>query len=222
VNDTGAITEQFWDKFYANYSGSEHSTVNRYLVSETEHLTPGTALDLGCAGGNDAIWLAEHGWRVKAVDVSATALDRGRARATNLGLDDRIIFEKHELADDFPEGLFDLVSAQFLHSPIGGPEERAHILHRATMAVAPGGHLLVVSHKSMPPWQRGMPPGLTDQPLNFTLPSPEENVAALQLVDGDWDVIRAETVALDMTGPEAQSGKREDHVLHFRRRASAS
>ena len=39
-------------------------------------VSPGVALDLGCGEGGDAIWLARQGWRVTAVDVSATALDR--------------------------------------------------------------------------------------------------------------------------------------------------
>ena len=50
-------------------------------------MTPGRALDLGCGEGADAMWLAGHGWRVTAVDVSQTALDRAAADAAarNLG-----------------------------------------------------------------------------------------------------------------------------------------
>ncbi len=39
------------------------------------------ALDLGCGEGGDAVWLAEHGWQVLAVDVSETALSRAAAEA---------------------------------------------------------------------------------------------------------------------------------------------
>jgi len=36
-------------------------------------LTPGKALDLGCAEGADAIWLAQRGWQVTGVDIAQIA-----------------------------------------------------------------------------------------------------------------------------------------------------
>ena len=41
----------------------------------------GHALDLGCGEGGDALWLAERGWPVVAVDISDTALQRAAADA---------------------------------------------------------------------------------------------------------------------------------------------
>jgi SAM-dependent methyltransferase len=38
----------------------------------------GSALDVGCGSGRDAAWLAQHGWRVTAVDPSAAMLDGAR------------------------------------------------------------------------------------------------------------------------------------------------
>ncbi|MGH9524392.1 MAG: methyltransferase domain-containing protein [Terriglobales bacterium] len=40
------------------------------LVETAAKLTPGRALDLACGSGRNAIWLAEHGWQVTAVDRS--------------------------------------------------------------------------------------------------------------------------------------------------------
>jgi 2-polyprenyl-3-methyl-5-hydroxy-6-metoxy-1,4-benzoquinol methylase len=48
------------------------------LVYVSGRLRPGTALDLGCGEGGNAVWIAQQGWRVTAVDLSATALDRTR------------------------------------------------------------------------------------------------------------------------------------------------
>lgn len=212
-----AATRAFWDSLYTRFARNEPGPVNRYLISEVERLSPGTALDLGCADGADALWLAERGWRVTAVDVSPVALGRARAFAIQRGLDDRIAFLQHDLATSFPEGEFDLVSAQFLHSPIGGPAERLGILARAAAAVAPGGQLLVVSHQSVPAWHPSMPGGLTAHPLNLAVPTPQENLAALQLADGKWEAVRTETVAIELTSPSGEPGIREDQVLHYRR-----
>src|SRR5574339_854186 len=54
---------------------------NPLLVQLTADLEPGRALDTGCGHGAEAVWLAERGWQVTAVDFSATALDFGRARS---------------------------------------------------------------------------------------------------------------------------------------------
>ncbi len=44
---------------------------NRMVADEVGELRAGTALDLGAREGGDALWLAEHGWTMTAVDVSA-------------------------------------------------------------------------------------------------------------------------------------------------------
>jgi SAM-dependent methyltransferase len=205
----------FWDGFYTGHTRAEQGPVNRILIAEAEGLTPGTALDLGCAEGADAIWLAEHGWDVLGVDASQIAVERAQAHAARLGLGQRARFAQHDLGTDFPAGSFDLVSAQFLHSPVAVPGEREQILRRATEAVAPGGHLLVVSHWSVPSWHPAMPdPG---HPVNLTLQSPEENLAALQLAEEEWEVVRDELDRIELTGPDGQPGVREDHVLLVRR-----
>jgi len=56
------------------------------LVSETRELRPGRALDVGCGEGADAVWLAEHGWDVTALDVSRVALDRAADQAERVGV----------------------------------------------------------------------------------------------------------------------------------------
>ncbi|GAA0436478.1 methyltransferase [Acrocarpospora corrugata] len=219
MTDKTQITREFWDKLHDSIGTGVQRDPNRYLISEVEGLAPGSALDLGCAQGADAIWLAHDGWRVTAVDVSDIAIERARENATRAGLADRITFARHDLAADFPEGSFDLVSAQFLHSPVAAPGEREQILRRAAGAVAPGGHLLVVSHQSVPSWHPKLPEGLTEHPINLTVQTPAENIAALRLADGEWQTIRAETVAIEVTSPAGEPGIREDHLLHYRREA---
>ncbi len=112
------------------------------------------------------------------------------------------------------------MNAQFLHSPIAAPGERARILARAAQAVAPGGALLVVSHQSMPPWHPAMPEGLTDRPLDLTVPTPAENRSALGIDEAEWETVLDDVVALAVTSPSGEPGLREDHVLQLRRRAA--
>lgn len=46
----------------------------------------GTALDLACGTGRNALWLARNGWSVTAVDGSETAIATLRARAAQAGV----------------------------------------------------------------------------------------------------------------------------------------
>src|SRR5215212_1558411 len=73
--------EQFWEDRYRRRRPVWSGRPNPVLVDVVGSLRPGTALDLGCGEGGDAIWLARQGWRVTAVDISTTALDRAAADA---------------------------------------------------------------------------------------------------------------------------------------------
>jgi SAM-dependent methyltransferase len=48
---------------------------------------PGRALDVGCGRGRDAVYLAQQGWQVTAVDVTEEALETARERAKGAGVD---------------------------------------------------------------------------------------------------------------------------------------
>lgn len=204
----GAVSEtsEFWDARYAEKPQIWSGRVNPVMAGLVEPLVPGRVLDLGCGEGGDAIWLAQHGWTVTAVDVSQVALDRGAARADELGLDG-ITWERHDLGATFPEGPFDLVSAQFFQSPIAFP--RIDLLRRAAGLIASGGHLVSVSHAAAPPWS---------DHHDHVFPTVDEELAELALDPGGWDVVQAGTVEREATGPDGQTGTLLDGVLVVRRR----
>ena len=152
VNKGDAVAKTFgreyWEERYQD-RGEGGPSLDRWaspqLAAEAADLEPGTALDAGCGRGGDAVWLASRGWRVHAVDVSATALDQGRERARGLGdgVADRIEWERADLTVwSAPEGQYDLVSTQYVHTT--GP--RRELFGRLASAVAPGGTLVIVGH----------------------------------------------------------------------------
>lgn len=139
-------TEDFWDQRYSSAPALWSGQPNPHLLEEASDLQPGSAIDVGAGEGADAIWLAEHGWTVTAVDVSGVALDRGATQADTLGpaVAQRISWKKVDLSAWTPEpASFDLVSAHFLHLP---SSERRTIYRGLMNAVAPGGTLLIVGH----------------------------------------------------------------------------
>lgn len=135
---------QHWDERYRSRDQLFSGNPNGVLVTEATGLPPGRALDVGSGEGGDALWLAERGWQVTAVDISQVALDRGAAAATRAGLAGRVTWQQADLtATAPPDGPFDLVSLQYF--PL--PKQPGHVaLRRLVDAVAPGGVLLVGSH----------------------------------------------------------------------------
>jgi len=204
---SGVSGERYWEEFYRGDRSAWSGKPNSLLVGEVSGLTPGTALDLGCGQGDDAVWLAAHGWQVTAVDVSATALALAADRAAAAGLAEAIEWERHDLAVSFPSGSFDLVSACYLHSPVPMPRER--VLRSAAGAVAPGGALVVVGHAGAPSWAEHDP--------GIRFPTPQEVLDDLVLPAGQWEVRRADFVTLQLPRPDGEPATRTDNVLSFGR-----
>ncbi|WP_421118160.1 class I SAM-dependent methyltransferase [Aquihabitans daechungensis] len=204
--DVAGETERFWEARYLEKDRIWSGKVNAVMAGIVGGLPAGRALDLGCGEGGDAVWLAQQGWTVTAVDVSQVALDRAEAHAAELGLAG-ITWERHDLAASFPAGPFDLVSAQFLQSPIEFP--RVQVLRRATAALAPGGRLLSISHAAFPPWSK-------HAHHDVVFPTPEEELEALDLDPRGWVVERCEVVEREGTGPDGEAGTLFDAVILVR------
>jgi thioredoxin reductase/SAM-dependent methyltransferase len=206
----GLSASEYWERHYGQREKIWSGRVNALLSKVVADLPTGHVLDLGCGEGADAVWFAEQGWHVTAVDISETALSRAAAEAEARGVRDRIEFERHDLSDSFPEGTFDLVSAQFLHSTVR--LERPQILANAAAAVAPGGHLVIVDHAGMPSWA-------TNVPHDHKFPSAEEVLAGLDLPAAEWDRVRVETIEREVTSPDGQEVTMGDNLMVLRRRA---
>ena len=115
---------------------------NRLFASEVEGLEPGRALDLACGEGRNAVWLAERGWRVTAVDFSDVALEKARRLAASRGVEVEWVVADLLAFEPDPRS-FDLVALLYLQLP---HEELERAVAAAAEAVAPGGTLIVLGH----------------------------------------------------------------------------
>lgn len=141
-----AMKREDWNRRYAEKEFVWSLEANRFLVEEAAALPPGRALDLAAGEGRNALWLAERGWHVRAVDFSEVAIGKAKALAAARRLEGRAEFLVADLGDYEPEaGHFDLVMLFYLQVP---RSDLLPILARAARAVAPGGTFLLVGHDS--------------------------------------------------------------------------
>ncbi|MEV6165557.1 bifunctional NAD(P)/FAD-dependent oxidoreductase/class I SAM-dependent methyltransferase [Streptomyces sp. NPDC052052] len=182
--------EADWDHRYGGSDRAWSVNPNGTLVHEVTPLAPGRALDVGTGEGADALWLAEHAWKVTATDISGNALARVRVEAERRGLDVNLVHGDANDPAPFGAETFDLVSLQY-GSFKRTPDQRG--LRSLLAAVAPGGMLLVVHHDFTPlrdPVDVATQTRMYD-PEAFV--GVDEIAAALTADPGTWDVETHET-----------------------------
>jgi len=133
-----------WDDRYAATELVWSGSANQFVTEELAGLQPGRALDLAAGEGRNALWLAERGWRVTAVDFSRVGLDKGRALAEQHGLDVGWVCAD-VLAYDAEPDAFDLVLLAYLQL---AADERRTAVRLAFGSLRAGGTLLLVAHDS--------------------------------------------------------------------------
>lgn len=144
VGEARSMGREEWNQRYAISEFLWTVDANRFLVAEAASLPPGRALDLATGEGRNAVWLAEQGWAVCAVDFAEVGLHKGRYLAARRGVAERVCFEAADLRCYRPEpGGFDLVTLSYLQIP---QADLQPILVKAAQAVAPGGSFLLIAH----------------------------------------------------------------------------
>jgi tellurite methyltransferase len=107
------------------------------IVSVAQWLTAGQALDIACGAGRNAIFLAERGWKVTAVDSSQTGIELAGKRATarNVALDLRVAdLERDEFRIE-PD-YYDLICNFYYLQRDLFPQIRAGVRHGAVVVAA--------------------------------------------------------------------------------------
>jgi len=115
-----------------------------WLLQIRPLLLPGTALDIGCGRGDNALYLAEEGWAVTAIDISEEAIAQLRHQAARRRLTIDTIRADLESSPRLPSGAFDLVLQFFyLHRPL---------FPALRNAVRPGGMIAIRTFSSAGPF----------------------------------------------------------------------
>jgi SAM-dependent methyltransferase len=145
IGHSSRVDRQRWDQKYTGIEFEPALPASPVVVAELTGLPPGRALDLAAGHGRHTVWLAEHGWRVTAVDFSVAGLDKARrlgaARGVPAGQVDWVVAD----LDDYQpaRAAFELVLVAYLQV---GAALRAKVLAGAAAALVPGGTVVVAGH----------------------------------------------------------------------------
>ncbi len=103
---------QSWEKRYSSGSYEGRGWPSDLLESWITRIPAGRALDLPSGRGRNALYLAEHGWEVDAVDISPSALKTGAELAKERGLD--VNWHQADLdVDPVPNAPYELIVSCF-------------------------------------------------------------------------------------------------------------
>lgn len=126
-------------------------------VIEEHDIRPGGVLVVGCGTGTNAIWLAEQGFDVTGVDISATAIDRAETKAAEAGVDCQFVVADF-LADSIPNAPFEFVYDRGVFHVFDEADERSRFAARAAdRLVADGMWHSLIGSTDGPPRETGPP-----------------------------------------------------------------
>ncbi len=126
-----------WDERYRSTDRLWSAEPNVIVADRLIGLEPGVGLDLASGEGRNAIWLAERGWDMTAVDFSAVAAERGREHS------DSVEFVVADVLTWEPDRHHDLVLIAYLHLD---ESEFEPLVRRVAGWLLPGGELFMVGH----------------------------------------------------------------------------
>ncbi len=131
-----------WDQRYSEEGFAFGTDPNDFLREQAVAIKGPRVLCLGEGEGRNAVWLAEQGHEVSAVDASSVGMSKAQALAAERGVS--ISTHVADLADfDLGEDCWDGIVSIFCHLP---EPLRKQVHRRAVKALKPGGVILLEAY----------------------------------------------------------------------------
>jgi SAM-dependent methyltransferase len=146
-------------------TGQPSAELQRVVAEDA--IKPCPALEVGCGTGTNAVWLAQQGFNVTAVDISPLAIERARAKAAAAGVAVRFIAGDLTTRPDFV-GPFDFFFDRGLYHIVRNIDLAGYlgVLERTLRPGAVG--LLLAGNARLP---RTGPPIVTEDEIRAELGS---------------------------------------------------
>ncbi len=131
-----------WNERYAEPGLAYGAAPNEFLVDAISDIEPCSTLCIGAGEGRNAVFLAELGFDVTALDRSTVGLAKAEALAAERSVSIRTL--EMDLANaQFPADSFGLIVSIFAHVPA---DVRAHVHTQVGPALRAGGTMLLEAY----------------------------------------------------------------------------
>ncbi len=133
----------------------------KQLQEVLNQLLPGRVLDLGCGRGQQAIFMAQHGWETTGVDFIPEVIQSSKEKAAAANLD--INFRVADVTNLFGlDGSFDLITDFGCYHSLSRKKRAEYQKNLIHLLTAGGTYLLYGSNRP----EALQPPGITQKDID--------------------------------------------------------
>lgn len=128
-----------WNSRYAKGAYAQRTHPSELLVKALDDWPEqaGPALDIACGAGRNALYMAERGFQVTAMDISDKALDAARRGAAERHLNVQWLAQDLDELTRLDQAFALICMVRYVNAPL---------LNLAVRSLAPGGLLVVEQH----------------------------------------------------------------------------
>ena len=182
------MNPSFWNERFASETPTYGTAPNTFVEAQVGRVPEGAAvIELGAGEGRNAVFLAERGFNVTALDYSTEGLRKAAALAETRGV--AIEPLQADVTQWQPDRTWDAVAIAFLHLP---PDHRPGLHRLIQHILRPGGFLIAEWFRPaqvIEGYTSGGPPRaammLTQDELHAAFP--EAGIQLLESVETDLD-----------------------------------
>ncbi len=140
------VEERYRERYRAGDSPWDIGRPDFNLIDVvTQHPIPGCkALEIGCGTGDNAIWLAQHGFAVTGVDASEIALGKAKEKAAQAGVVCAFLLADF-LRDPIAAAPFGFVFDRGCFHSFSDADERQRFAHRVAAHLDEAGLWLTIA-----------------------------------------------------------------------------
>ena len=156
------MENRFEERYKTGDTPWDHDSPDKNLVDMVAHgLIPECkALDIGCGTGSNAIWLARQHFTVTGCDLSQTAIEIAREKASGSNVDCTFLVADF-LEDPIPGASFGFVFDRGCFHSVGADKERRQFAENVSACLEAGGLWLTMAGNADEPEREVGPPQLT-------------------------------------------------------------